>query len=334
MQIFLIVTLSIFLVVLLVRGLIALTDRAIATWNALVAQIAEETGLPVHSGPGRFDRDVLRGDAHGYTIEFDQYTVSTGKSSTTYHRVRLYTDLDPGLRLHQEGISSAIGKLMLGKDHEIGDKSFDDLFVIRGPAEYALAVLNREARKALHDTYTSEPVLKDQVWTIERVGGHPEVHDVARYVDAMRELAQHLRAPANLVDALANQATSTDWDRVRCKALLALHEQSPQRALLVSKQLLQTTPEAALSARKTTTALAGVLVLQEEGTTMAVPVLRQLQQRSPHLASAIEGAIAVIQDRAGPDVGGRVSLATSSAGGLSQAADRGRITAATDRNKG
>ena len=72
--------------------------------------------------------------AHGeWTITLDTYTVSTGKSSVTYTRMRAPFVNPSGFRfrVHRKSIFSDLGKLFGMQDLEIGDPDFNEHFIIQ-----------------------------------------------------------------------------------------------------------------------------------------------------------------------------------------------------------
>ncbi len=81
---------------------------------------------------------------HGeWTITLDTYTVSTGKSSTTYTRIRApYINKDNfRFTIYRKSIFSGIGKALGMQDVEIGYPQFDDDFIIKGNDENLLRTL-------------------------------------------------------------------------------------------------------------------------------------------------------------------------------------------------
>ena len=72
-----------------------------------------------------------------WTIILDTYTVSTGKSSITYTRMRApYINPDGfKFKIYNAGIFSDLGKWLGMQDINIGIPSFDDRFVIKGNDE-------------------------------------------------------------------------------------------------------------------------------------------------------------------------------------------------------
>jgi hypothetical protein len=69
-----------------------------------------------------------------WAVTLDTYTVSTGKSSTTFTRMRApYINKD-GFRftIYRKNIFSTVGKLFGMQDIEIGIPTFDEKFIIKG----------------------------------------------------------------------------------------------------------------------------------------------------------------------------------------------------------
>jgi hypothetical protein len=105
-------------------------------------QIATDIGGSYEDG-GFWGRDVLRYRSGEWEITLDTYTVSTGKSSTTYTRMRAPFINKDGLyfKIYREGIFSAIGKLFKMQDITVGDPFFDEQFVVKGNNEEKLKQL-------------------------------------------------------------------------------------------------------------------------------------------------------------------------------------------------
>lgn len=96
-------------------------------------QLAAETGADFAGGGfWRPNKVVIR--VKEWTITLDTYTVSTGKSSTTYTRLRApYVNKD-GFRftLYRKSLFSGLGKLFGMQDIEVGQPQFDEEFIIKG----------------------------------------------------------------------------------------------------------------------------------------------------------------------------------------------------------
>jgi len=92
---------------------------------------------------GFFGRDKVAAHAGQWTITLDTYTVSTGKSSTTYTRMRVpYVNKD-GLyfKVYRTGIFSDMGKALGMQDIEVGNSAFDEGFIIKGNDEAKVRTL-------------------------------------------------------------------------------------------------------------------------------------------------------------------------------------------------
>ena len=75
-----------------------------------------------------------------WTIYFDTYTVSTGKSTITYTRMRapFINTKKFNFKIYKRGIASNIGKALGMQDIEIGYDYFDNDFIIKGNDEILL----------------------------------------------------------------------------------------------------------------------------------------------------------------------------------------------------
>ncbi|AEY67500.1 hypothetical protein [Clostridium sp. BNL1100] len=107
-------------------------------WKSLSDQIGSE-----FIEGGFFSADKVVAHVEDWTVTLDTYTVSTGKSSTTYTRVRApYVNKD-GFRfkIYRKGIFSEIGKAFGGQDVEVGFPEFDEDFIIKGNDEQKLRTL-------------------------------------------------------------------------------------------------------------------------------------------------------------------------------------------------
>jgi hypothetical protein len=97
--------------------------------------------------------DYIKGnkvEAHcgQWTVTLDIYTVSHGKSATTYTRLRApYVNKD-GFRftIYRKGPFTRLGKLLGMQDVEVGFPEFDKAFVIKGNNEEKLRALFADSR--------------------------------------------------------------------------------------------------------------------------------------------------------------------------------------------
>jgi len=95
-------------------------------------QLCAEIGAQYVEG-GFWKGDKVQATHGPWTITLDTYTVSNGKSSTVYTRMRAPFEDPDGFRftVYREGIFSAIGKWFGMQDIEIGDEDFDRDFILK-----------------------------------------------------------------------------------------------------------------------------------------------------------------------------------------------------------
>lgn len=97
-------------------------------WGQLATQIG---GTFVDGGTWNADKVVAQTEA--WTVTLDTYTVSTGKSSVTYTRLRApYHNADDfRFNIYRAGMFSGIGRALGMQDIEIGYPGFDRDYVIK-----------------------------------------------------------------------------------------------------------------------------------------------------------------------------------------------------------
>lgn len=95
-------------------------------------QLAQEVGGQFNEG-GWFGTDFVQVNYGDWTVTLDNFTVSTGKSSTTYTRIRAPFINRDGFRftLYRSGFFTGLGKYFGMQDLEVGDPLFDERFVIQ-----------------------------------------------------------------------------------------------------------------------------------------------------------------------------------------------------------
>lgn len=105
-------------------------------------EVAEEMGFQFVDR-GFFKSNQVIGKLYDWTITLDTYTVSTGKSSTTYTRMRApYIDKDSfQFKIYRKGIFSNLGKMLGTRDMEMGIPSLDENFIIQGNDEEKMKTL-------------------------------------------------------------------------------------------------------------------------------------------------------------------------------------------------
>lgn len=102
---------------------------------AIWQQLCEEIDADFIPG-GRWRKDDIKVRAYHreWVFTLDTYTVSNGKTSTTYTRMRApYVNWDDfQFRIYRRHIFSGIGKAFGVKDIEVGFPEFDKDFIIQG----------------------------------------------------------------------------------------------------------------------------------------------------------------------------------------------------------
>jgi len=112
-------------------------------WRQLCAEIGAQYV------EGSFWKGAKVQATHGaWTITLDTYTVSTGKSTIVYTRMRAPFVNPEGFRftVYRKGIFSDIGKWFGMQDIEIGDEAFDRDFILKSDHETKLQELLGGAR--------------------------------------------------------------------------------------------------------------------------------------------------------------------------------------------
>ncbi len=96
-------------------------------------QLCSEIGGEFLDG-GRWKGGKVVAKVKEWTVTLDTYTVSTGKSTVTYTRMRApYVNKD-GFRfkVYRRGLFSGLGKLLGMQDIEVGYSDFDRDFIVKG----------------------------------------------------------------------------------------------------------------------------------------------------------------------------------------------------------
>lgn len=110
-------------------------------------QLAEQIGA--RFVPGSFLKSDRVEATHGeWTVVLDTYTVSNGKTSTTFTRLRAPYINPDGFRftIYRKTVFSGIGKFFGMQDIEIGHEEFDRDFIIKATDESKVRSLLDEPR--------------------------------------------------------------------------------------------------------------------------------------------------------------------------------------------
>jgi len=133
-------------------------------------QLCEEIGAQYVDG-SFWKGDKVQGTHGPWTITLDTYTISDGKTSTTYTRMRA-PFVDPaGFRftVYRKGIFSDVGKWFGMQDIEIGYPTFDHGFIIKSNQEGKLRELLADSK--LQELISQQPQIYFSVKEDEGVFG-------------------------------------------------------------------------------------------------------------------------------------------------------------------
>jgi hypothetical protein len=108
-------------------GLFGPSKREI--WEQLAREIHAE-----YINKGFWEGDRVEAQVGNWVVVLDTFTISNGKSSTTYTRMRVpFVNLDNFyFKIYRSGIFSEMGKLLGMEDINIGYDEFDENFVVKG----------------------------------------------------------------------------------------------------------------------------------------------------------------------------------------------------------
>jgi hypothetical protein len=127
-------------------------------------QLAEEIQAN-YVNNGFWVGDRVEAYVDNWIVVLDTYTVSTGKSSITYTRMRApFVNLDNFyFKIHRTGIFSGLGKVMGMEDINIGWEEFDEDFVIKSNSEEKVKQLfsNESIRALIQDQPKINLEIKD-----------------------------------------------------------------------------------------------------------------------------------------------------------------------------
>lgn len=101
-------------------------------WQQLAEKIQAD-----YVNKGFWAGDRVEAHVDNWIVVLDTYTVSTGKSSITYTRMRApFVNLDNFyFKIYRTGIFSGLGKMLGMEDINIGYEEFDEDFVIKSNSE-------------------------------------------------------------------------------------------------------------------------------------------------------------------------------------------------------
>ncbi|MFO0756473.1 MAG: hypothetical protein U0359_08280 [Byssovorax sp.] len=172
----------------------AVSRQQMAKRAVVWQRVAEEIGGRFEPSSGGFwkpDPMKIVAQLDDITVVVDHYTVSHGRSSTTY--TRIYAEASgPNaltLKVYEEGVLSSLGKAFGTQDIDTGDRAFDDVFIVKSNDE-GLARLwldDRKLRETLTEARPYSLTLENRAVTSTKVGIDD---DPRRLITAIRAVAQ------------------------------------------------------------------------------------------------------------------------------------------------
>ena len=169
--------------------------------------LSQEIGAEFVKG-GLWKGNKVQAHVKPWTITLDTYTVSTGKSSVTYTRMRAPYINPEGFRftIYRKSIFSDLGKFLGMQDIEVGDPEFDEAFIIKGSDESKVVSLfsNSKIRQMIQDQPKIRLEVKDsEGWFDSKF---PEdVDELYFQVDGEIKDVERLKALFDLFAAVLDQ---------------------------------------------------------------------------------------------------------------------------------
>lgn len=129
-------------------------------WQQLADEIQAD-----YIDKGFWAGDRVEAHVDNWTVILDTYTVSNGKSSTTYTRMRApFVNLDNFyFKIYREGLFSELGKMLGMEDIDIGYDEFDEEFIIKSNSEEKVKLLfsNEKIRSLIQNQPRINLEIKD-----------------------------------------------------------------------------------------------------------------------------------------------------------------------------
>jgi len=180
-------------------------------------QFATEIGATIVPG-GFWKGDRIEATHGSWTVVLDTYTVSAGKTTITYTRMRAPYVTSDGFhfKVYREGIFSEIGKWFGMQDVTVGYEDFDRDFIIKGNDEGRLRQLfsNQQLREliaAQPEIYFSVEDDDGNVWTkMFPAGGDELKFQVAGVIKDLDRLKLLYELFAETLDELCRMGSAED----------------------------------------------------------------------------------------------------------------------------
>ncbi|MEG0774080.1 DUF3137 domain-containing protein [Clostridium sp.] len=127
-------------------------------WQQLAGEIQAD-----YVNKGFWSGDRVEAHIDNWIVVLDTYTVSTGKSSITYTRMRApFVNLNNFyFKIYRSGIFTGLGKILGMEDINIGYEEFDEDFVIKSNSEEK--VMQLFSNKSIRDLIQEQPQISLEI---------------------------------------------------------------------------------------------------------------------------------------------------------------------------
>jgi hypothetical protein len=223
-------------------GLLAVGTIAVGVYSLAKAQkekqqqawssAAEELGAQFTPEVGEWYQSKtmqLNAQLDNIQVLVDHYTVSHGKSSTTYTRLKALASSPIELHLHiyEEGFFSTLGKAFGTQDVIIGAQAFDDKFIVKASdEEFCRAWMNNDIQTKLLEVSEYSFLLKKYQVVVTKVGieTNPQklvgaIRAIAAFANGGKRMMEKLQVTAQELrgtllcepNAFIVEKTKLDW---------------------------------------------------------------------------------------------------------------------------
>jgi hypothetical protein len=157
------------------------------------SELAARTGLTFEPGT-LFSPMRIKGNYRGHPLTLDTFTRSSGKSSTTYTRIRLTVNNPSALSLaiYDENVLNKLGKALGMQDIQTGDEELDRRFIIKGQPEPVIANLFTSIglRQKLLEARSLHVEVKGRELHFEQRGAESNADYIQFLFDLLSDLAE------------------------------------------------------------------------------------------------------------------------------------------------
>ncbi|HKO90210.1 MAG TPA: HEAT repeat domain-containing protein [Polyangiaceae bacterium] len=268
-------------------------QKRLAGWQ----QAARRLGLRF---TGDEENCCIEGHLKGVPVRLERkrQVGSTGKMPVVSSNVRVEAgaggSIPRNLYAHRDSAVLALGRMVYGRDDEIGDEAFDDLVALPGMDAFVCAALSLEARRQLAALIKMGGAVREGVVFWEDTSLEAEDNDaVAPVLESFARIAALLSVPrTSLCERLAENALNDPSPAVRLKNFAFLSEattQAPREQVKTTAVALLSdahAPLRLLAARQLgqlgSTALLALASDAELGVALRVEALRRLHEIGAH----------------------------------------------------